>query len=427
MNAIFIFLGLCSVTFAMFAGPANLDALVEGMLSAANSAVQIVISLLGVLALFLGLYQVAYASGLTQKLARFIAPVLRVLLPEVPATDQAHASMSLNLSANVLGLGNAATPFGIQAMHDLRKLITTSVASRAMMVFLVINTSSVTLIPVKVIALRVAAGAAHPTDVILPTIFATICSTLVGLALVLLMHPVARGERIQWLPVIKALAVITIILAALIQFSSYALPLIIAGILLFGAFKRVNVYEQFIEGAKGAIDMILRIIPFAVAILAFIGMFRTSGAMDVLLSLLAPVANLIAVPAEVLPMAIMRPLTGSGALAYLTEVLTTVGPDTSVGLMCSTLMGSTETTFYVLAVYFGAVGIKEAKGVLLPALSADLAGALASVAIVHWITGDLASCTRVVIASGIIFSIILMFALAYRWRTSKSGCDEVYG
>jgi spore maturation protein SpmB len=326
-------------------------------------------------------------------------------------------AMILNLSANVMGLGNAATPFGIRAMQELNRLNPhPGTATDSMALFLAINTSSVTLLPTGVIALRAAAGSADPAAILPTTLFATTCSTLTAVLSAKLLarlfkeraqgseavfaasippeqprgngserDPGEPGAYPTWVSAVTMLAILAMIPLTVIfgkALAPWIIPGLMAGFLIFGFARRVRVYEVFVEGAKEGFQVAVRIIPYLVAILVAVGMLRASGAMDAMVRVLGPWTSKAGVPAEALPMALMRPLSGSGAFALLASIINdpAIGPDSYVGSLVSTFQGCTETTFYVLAVYFGAVQVRRIRYSLAAGLIADLAGILASVA-----------------------------------------------
>lgn len=393
-------------------------ALSLAMVEAAGGAVTLAIGLVGVMALFLGLMKVAEAGGLLVIIARTVRPLMVRLFPDVPGEHPAMGAMVLNLSANVLGLGNAATPFGIRAMQELDRLNPhKGTASNAMALFLAVNTSSVTLLPTGVIALRAAAGSGDPAGILPSTLFATICSTTVAIlaaktyqrfaALPAPAAPAAEGaseanpgddragpgEALAapagypaWVSLlvlggIAALVPLTILYGKAI--APWIIPGLMVGLLGFGVGRRVPVYETFVEGAKDGFQVALRIIPYLVAILVAVGMFRASGALELLIVPLGRLTGPLGLPPEALSMALLRPLSGSGAYGVLASIIEdpAVGPDSYVGYLVSTLQGSTETTFYVIAVYFGAVQVRRLRHALAAGLSADLAGVVAAVVI----------------------------------------------
>jgi spore maturation protein SpmA len=417
MNIIFLAMVAVAVGFAGWrqltggfsqAAQSPMAGLSAAMVDSAGGAVELAIGLIGVMALFLGLMKIAEEGGLLKILSRLIRPLMVRLFPEVPPDHPAMGAMILNLAANALGLGNAATPFGIRAMQELNRLNERpGTATDAMVLFLAINTSSVTLLPTGVIALRAAAGSNDPAAILPTTLFATIGSTLAAIAAAKLyrrLAPVDRNkteeapaaapsrapaedslpeENGEGYPIwvsLAALACIASVIPLAVWFGSalspWILPVLMVGFLLFGWCRGVRVYETFVEGAKEGFQVALRIIPYLVAILVAVGMLRASGALGMMVSVLGPVTGRFGLPAEALPMALLRPLSGSGAYGVMASIVQdpAVGPDSYTGMLVSTLQGSTETTFYVLAVYFGAVQIRRVRHALAAGLTADLAG-----------------------------------------------------
>jgi spore maturation protein SpmA len=418
MNTVFLVLVLFSAGFAgwrqifgarVAGDPTPMEALSTAMVDSAGSAVELAIGLVGVMALFLGLMKVAEAGGMLQILSRLIRPLMVRLFPDVPADHPAMGAMVLNLSANALGLGNAATPFGIRAMQELDKLNPhQGTATNAMVLFLAINTSSVTLLPTGVIALRAAAGSAEPAAILPTTLFATIGATCVAIDAAKLysrfvsvqsevgsdylsdtstleketdQDPIEAPETGYplWVSMMALVILAAMIPLAILYgnvFSPWILPALMVGFLVFGVIRKVRIYEVLVEGAKEGFQVALRIIPYLVAILVAVGMLRASGALELLVSLLGPVTSRFGLPAEALPMALMRPLSGSGAYGILASIINdpAIGPDSYTGVLVSTLQGSTETTFYVMAVYFGAVQVRRVRHALAAGLTADVAG-----------------------------------------------------
>ena len=402
---------------------APMQALALGMVDTAGAAVTLAIGLVGVMALFLGLMKVAEAGGLLTIIAKTIRPVMVRLFPDVPADHPAMGAMILNMSANALGLGNAATPFGIRAMQELDKLNThKGTATNAMVLFLAINTSSVTLLPTGVIALRASAGSVDPAGILPTTLFATVCSTTVAIIAVKLYQryseiptdippdepeesPAESGnQEIEDQSVESSAAypgwvsaLVLLVIAALVPLSilygrtisPWIIPGLMVILLSFGVARRVRIYEVFVDGARDGFQVAIRIIPYLVAILVAVGMLRSSGALEVLVNAISPVTTLVGMPGEALPMALLRPLSGSGAYGILASIINdpAVGPDSYAGYLVSTLQGSTETTFYVLAVYFGAIGIRRVRHAMWAALTADFAGIVGAVAICSYLYG----------------------------------------
>jgi spore maturation protein SpmA len=401
---------------------APMQALSDAMIQSAGGAVELAIGLVGVMTLFLGLMKVAEAGGMLTILARLIRPLVVRLFPDVPAGHPAMGAMILNLSANALGLGNAATPFGIRAMQELEKLNPRpGTATDSMALFLAINTSSITLLPTGVIALRAAAGSLDAAGILPTTLFATIGSTTFAILAAKLyrrlsppqpgagaVRPSAEAPVLDtglagdaperayplWVSLAGLLGLGVLIPLAVVYgrvISPWIIPGLVVFFLAFGAAKRVRVYETLVEGGKEGFQVALRIIPYLVAILVAVGMLRASGAMDAMVGLLGPLTASFGLPAEALPMALMRPLSGSGAYGVLAAIINdpSIGPDSYTGFLVSTLQGSTETTFYVLAVYYGAVQIKHIRHTLAAALTADVAGvALAVLACLYVFRGQ---------------------------------------
>jgi spore maturation protein SpmA len=387
----------------------------NGVLDIVNVAVQIAFGLIGIMALWLGVMKVADEAGLIRIIAHAVRPVTKFLFPEVPQDHPAMGSMIMNISANMLGLSNAATPFGLKAMEDLNTLNDKKdTATNAMCMFLAVNTAGLTLIPATAIAIRAASGSSDPAIIIGTSIFGASCATLVGVTAAKVFENISslkvdftawmkshiRGLSIFFGILLAAVLIFTTGLSAAIgsilsfvspetfklvigYISILAIPFLIFSFLSFGLIKKVKVYEKFVEGAKEGFNVAIRIIPYLVAMLAAIGIFRAGGAMDFLVYVLTPVTNLVGMPAEALPMALMRPLSGSGSLGIMTEIIKVHGPDSLLGIMVSTFYGSTETTFYVLAVYFGAVNIQKTRYALPIGLMADVAGILGATFIVN--------------------------------------------
>lgn len=398
---------------------AKLKDITNAVLEYASTAVNISLGLIGIMALWLGVMKVAEEAGLIGIIANWLRPATKKLFPDVPTDHPAMGSMIMNISANILGLGNAATPFGLKAMEELDKLNPEKgTATNAMVTFLAINTAGMTLIPATAIAVRAAAGSSQPAIIIGTSLFASFCATVAGLtsAKILEKFPIKKGGFLGWLSenskfflyIIGVITLLTILFFSgigksitsvlsflnpdffknVIQvFSIVAIPLLIIVFISYGAYKKVRVYEEFVEGAKEGFNIAVKIIPYLVAMLMAIGIFRAGGAMAWLTYILKPFTNLIGMPAEALPMALMRPLSGSGSLGIMADILKAHGPDSLIGIMVSTFYGSTETTFYVLAVYFGAVNIRKIRHALAAGLIADVCGILAAVFIVRLLFG----------------------------------------
>lgn len=393
-----------------------MDVLSKAMIDSAGSAVDLAIGLIGVMTLFLGLMKIAEAGGMLTIIARLIRPLMMWLFPEVPPDHPAMGAMILNISANMLGLGNAATPFGIRAMQSLDTLNRyPGTATDAMVLFLAINTSSVTILPTGIIALRAAAGSSDPAGILPSTLFATICSTAVAIIAAktyrrffpitdaasdtknpnATIEPEIPTEAPSagypgWVSALALCALIGLIPLTILygkQIAPWIIPGIMIFFLSFGMLRGVAVYEAFVEGAKEGFQVAIRIIPYLVAILVAVGMFRASGAMDILVSVIGPITSMVGLPAEALPMVFLRPLSGSGAYGLVASIIKdpAIGPDSYIGYLVSTLQGTTETTFYIIAVYFGAVQIRRVRHTIAAALTADLAGIIAAVAICSYL------------------------------------------
>lgn len=374
--------------------------MVASLFDMAGLAVELSIGLIGLMALWLGVVAVGEASGLVDRLARLLSPLFTRLMPEVPRGHPAISSMTLNLSANILGLDNAATPLGIKAMKDLQTLNPNpEVATNAQILFLVLNTSSVTLFPVTILLYRAQLGAPDPAAVFIPILIATSCSTLVGL----LVTAWVQRIRLRDTVVLGFLGGAFALLLALVgwfstlsalelqrQSSLISNLLIVSLIILFlvVAHRRaVNVYDTFIEGAKQGFETAIGIIPYLLAMLVAIGVFRASGALDLVLALLRGGVESLGVDTlwvDAMPTALMKPLSGSGARAMMIDTMNTFGVDSFQGRLAATMQGSTETTFYTLAVYFGAVGIRRARHALGCGLAADAAGIVAAIFVAYW-------------------------------------------
>lgn len=380
----------------------------------AGKAVEIALGLVGIMALWLGIMKIAEQAGLIALIAKVVKPLTKFLFPDVPHDHPAIGSIVMNISANMLGLGNAATPFGLKAMEELNSINKEKgTASNAMITFLAINTAGLTLIPATAIAIRAASGSSDPSIIIGTSIFGAACATLVAITAAKTFEKFPMTGS-QFLSLIKSSwkfwgsLFVFIGLILLLSFSGIfamlnlntetvklviqvvsmlAIPLIIISFVAYGFFKKVKVYETFIEGAKEGFNVAIRIIPYLVGMLVAIGIFRAGGAMDFLIMILSPITNLIGFPAEALPMALMRPLSGSGAIGIMTETMSVHGPDSFIGILVSTLNGSSETTFYVLALYFGSVGISKMRHAVSVGILADIAGALGALLITKLLFG----------------------------------------
>ena len=371
--------------------------------SMAKLSVDIALGLIGVLAFWLGIFQVAEKSGLIHSFSKVIAPLLCRLMPDIPRGHPAIGSITMNMSANILGLDNAATPFGIKAMQDMQSLTEDKTTiTNSQILFLVLNTSSVTLFPITVFLYRAEQGAAQPTDVFIPILLATSASTLVGLLVTCWVQKVNLFNRVIAL---YLLAVFAGLSAVLVYFAHLAtqqlaeqssvianglLLSFIALVLSIGAYKKLNCYELFVDGAKKGFELAISLIPYLVAMLFAIGMLRASGVMDMVVNFIAHMVSAIGIDSrfvDALPNALMKPLSGSGSRALMIETMQHQGADSFAGRLASVLQGSTETTFYILAVYLGAVGIKYSRYAVACCLLADVAGITAAILVSYWFFG----------------------------------------
>ncbi len=402
-----IWLGFFLVAFAsalyqwLAAGDAQVfQRMVGAMFDMAALSVELAIGLVGLMALWLGIVAVGEAGGLVDRLARGLSPLFTRLMPEVPPGHPAISSITLNLSANILGLDNAATPLGIKAMKDLQSLNPhPDVASNAQILFLVLNTSAVTLFPVTILLYRAQLGAEDPAAVFIPILIATSCSTLAGLLATAVVQRIRLWDAVVLAYLGGAFALLLALVGwfstlgaeALQRQSSLVSNLLIVGLVmlfLLAAHRRsVNTYEVFVEGARQGFETAIGIIPYLVAMLVAIGVLRSSGALDLALGLLHDAVALGGWDTrwvDAMPTALMKPLSGSGARAMMIETMNTWGVDSFQGRLAATVQGSTETTFYVLAVYFGAVGIRHARHAVACGLVADAAGIGAAIAAAYW-------------------------------------------
>jgi len=440
MNAIWLFMVLISIVVAAYTG--KMDALTKISFDAAKSAVMIAIGLIGAMALWLGIMKVAEAAGLMKMIARAMRPIMVRLFPDIPADHPAMSAMIMNFAANLMGLGNAATPMGIKAMGELEKINPRKgTASNSMCLFLAINTSHLAIIPTGVIAIRAAAGVKNPADILVPSLLATACAMTTAIILAKLFarrNPDPKPDpeqlkhdnaveyatdgggtvsapkaavsdapaaseflgKIGKTGKIAALILIILFVAAIpyhyihagtvphlnyqlfIKATGWLVPFLIGLFMLFGYFRNVKIYETVVEGAKDGFKVATAIIPPLVAIFVAVGMLRESGALDFFAWIVNPLLKPIGMPPEALPMALLRPLSGSGAFGYMSEVVNHA-PDSFVSFLVSIIQGSTETTFYVLAVYFGSVGIRHTRYAVTVGLMADAVGVFAALLMAH--------------------------------------------
>lgn len=427
----YIWLGLVLAGVLLGALTGRLGEVATGAIDMTKLAVMdIALPLAGVMALWLGLMRLAEKSGLVLILARALRPVMRRLFPDVPSDHPAIGAIVMNMAANMLGLANAATPLGLRAMQHLERLNPRpGTATNAMCMFLALNTSSVQLIPATVVAILAAAGSTNPTAVIGPAFVATLCSTIAAVIAVKFLEklpvyrlpPITSEDAIERAPssddaptdeavltdnpppikpwgmailfvffAVMAFAAVQLVInpagdistnpiaRVVSAISTLAIPFLLAFFPLYAALRRVPVYEEFVDGAKEGFQVAIRIIPFLVAILVAIGMFRAAGGIDYLARGLGPLLGAVGFPVELLPMVLIRPLSGSGATGLFTDVVANNGPDSLVAMMGGSIMGSTETTFYVIAVYFGSVAVRRTRHAVPAGLIADATGVIAS-------------------------------------------------
>lgn len=374
-------------------------AIMNSTFETSKAAFKISLGLTGVLSLWLGIMKIGEKGGVINVVARVLSPVFTRLFPDIPKGHPVTGSIFMNVAANMLGLDNAATPLGLKAMEQLQELNPKKdTATNPMIMFLVLNTSGLTLIPVSIMVYRAQMGAAQPTDIFVPILLATFFSTLAGIVCTSLYQRINLINRTMLLTLGGMSAVVAAIIWGFAQMdkaqmnvvsnsvANILLMLIIVMFILAGMRKKVNVYDAFIEGAKDGFNTAVRIIPYLVAILVGIGVFRASGAMDMLVdgikwTVAALGGNTDFVGA--LPTALMKPLSGSGARGMMVDAMTTYGADSFVGRLSCIFQGSTDTTFYILAVYFGSVGVRYTRHAVACGLLADLAGVIAAIAICY--------------------------------------------
>ena len=427
MNAVFLFLVVASVLVAAFTG--KMDALGQGTFKSAQSAVEIALQLIAQMTLWLGMLAILEKAGFVQTVSRVLKPVMTRLFKDVPADHPAMGAMILNLSATMLSLGNAATPFGLKAMAELNKLNSRpGVATNAMALFLSINTAGVAVLALDAVGVRASVGSQDPAGIVLPSALVTLGSAVVAVVVCkwvqsfsvfaaerypadTVQAPKAAPVDVElpqaveippagWraVPVVAVFLALALALAEHVRtalttetlfkvstgvFSSWLLPLLMVAIVTAGYARHVKVYETFIGGAKEGFTMCVTLIPYLVAIIVVVGMFRNSGLMDALVMGLGPLLKPLGFPPEALPMALIRPFSGSGSTGIMVEALNHHGADSFIGYLVSVMKGSMETTFYVIAVYFGAVGVRRMRHTLIPCLAADVAGVVLATMRLH--------------------------------------------
>lgn len=401
---LFFFGAVVGVARLLLLGDAEaLPAMMDSTFEMSKMGFEMTLGLTGTLTLWMGILKIGEDSGLINRLSQFLSPVFSKLFPDVPKDHPALGSIFMNVSANMLGLDNAATPCGLKAMKELQEInLVKDTASNPMIMFLVLNTSGLTIIPVSIMAYRAKAGATDPTDVFIPLLLTTICSTLIGLLTVSLYQRINLFKR----SFLLLFLLIAILIGSLfwvmngmdnsqIQHFCRLLTscLILGAILLFigsGCYKKLNVYDSFISGAKEGFNVAVSLIPYCVAILVAIGVFKASGALELVQNGISYAVEYCGLNSDfvgAVPVALMKPLNGSGARGMMIEAMATYGPDSFVGHLAGVLQGCTDTTFYILAIYFGSVGIRKYRYAVTCGLMADIAGMIAAVFVSYFFWG----------------------------------------
>jgi spore maturation protein SpmA len=390
-------LGLVRLIF--FGDTDIFPAMMNSTFDMAKTGFEISLGLTGVMTLWMGIMRVGEKGGIVTLMARAVGPLFRRMFPEIPKDHPAAGSIMMNLAANLLGLGNAATPLGLKAMTELQEINKDKdTASNAMIMFLVLNAAGLTLIPVSIMVFRAQLGAADPSDIYIPILLATFCSTLAGIISVSLFQKINLLNRI----VLAYLGGFTLLVSGIIWYFStisqeqintissvsgnLILFVIIISFIVLAFYKKINVYETFIEGAQDGFMIAVKIIPYLVAILVAVGLFRASGAMDYLVGGIGKIFTVMGVDTsfvDALPTAFMKPLSGSGARGMMVDTMKQYGADSFAGRLSCIFQGASDTTFYIIAVYFGSVGIKKTRYAITCGLIADLAGAIAAILIAY--------------------------------------------
>ena len=401
----FFFIALFSSLYQwLFLGNGEIfSAVINSIFDMSKVTVDIAIGLIGILSFWLGMMKIAEQAGVINRLALLISPLFRKLMPDVPKGHPAMGSMTMNLSANFLGLDNAATPLGLKAMHDLQSLNPKKdTATDAQILFLVLNTSSVTLFPIAVFVYRAQQGAVNPTDVFIPILLATFASSFAGLLAVAYKQKIQLLQKVVLLYFSLGAAVLMALIIYFAQLSSEMLAQqssILGNSLIFltmiafisvAMWRKINVYDAFINGAKEGFETSIKLIPYLLAMLVAIGVLRASGALTLIVDTFRHLVALLGFDTafvDAMPTALMKPLSGSGSRAMMIETMNTYGADSFAGRLASIMQGSTETTFYVLAVYFGSVGIRYTRHAVTCGLIADFAGMFAAICVCYWFFG----------------------------------------
>ncbi|CCY03227.1 transporter gate domain protein [Prevotella sp. CAG:924] len=403
LNYIWIFFFLIAFVFALFAWATGdtmiFQKIVDSTFDSSKTAFETSLGLTGVLALWLGIMKIGEKAGAVNVLARMLSPVFTRLFPDIPRNHPVMGSIFMNIASNMLGLDNAATPTGLKAMAQMQELNPKKdTATNPMIMFLVLNTSGLTIIPTTILAFRASYGAAQPTDVFIPILLATTVATLAGIIMTALWQRINLLQPVLLAVLVGLCAFVAIVVwgfgqmdqATMAKVTGLVGPLIllviIVAFILGGFIRKINVYDAFIEGAKEGFQTAVRIIPYLVAILVAVGVFRASGAMDVVIRGISRLFEMMGLDTGfvgALPTAFMKPLSGSGARGLMLEAMKSYGADSFVGRLSCIFQGSTDTTFYILAVYFGSVGVKYTRHAVACGLLADLAGVIAAIFIAY--------------------------------------------
>ncbi len=401
--AFFLLAAICAIAQCFLGNTGVFADIIGSTFDNAKTAFEISLGLTGVLSLWMGVMKIGEKGGAVNALSRMLSPLFTRLFPDIPKGHPATGHIFMNVAANMLGLDNAATPLGLKAMESMQELNPKKdVASNPMIMFLVLNTSGLTIIPVSIMVYRAQMGAAQPTDIFVPILLATTVATLAGIIIVSLYQRINLLQPVLLAALGGLCALVAGVIWAFSQMDKDTMDTasgLVANVILFGIIlsfiisgmrKRVNVYEAFIEGAKDGFHTAVRVIPYLVAILVAIGVFRASGGMDILMSGINWIVDACGGNTDfvaALPTAIMKPLSGSGARGMMVDTMTTYGADSFAGRLSCIFQGSTDTTFYILAVYFGSVGIKNTRHAVTCGLLADLAGVIAAIAIAYMFFG----------------------------------------
>lgn len=403
LNYIWIFFFLIAFVFALFAWATGdtmiFQKIVDSTFDSSKTAFETSLGLTGVLALWLGIMKIGEKAGAVNVLARMLSPVFTRLFPDIPKNHPVMGSIFMNIASNMLGLDNAATPTGLKAMAQMQELNPKKdTATNPMIMFLVLNTSGLTIIPTTILAFRASYGAAQPTDVFIPILLATTVATLAGMIITALWQRINLFQPVLLAVLVGLCAFVAVVVwgfgqmdqATMAKVTGLVGPLILLAIIvafiLGGFIRKINVYDAFIEGAKEGFQTAVRIIPYLVAILVAVGVFRASGAMDVVIRGISRLFEMMGLDTDfvgALPTAFMKPLSGSGARGLMLEAMKSYGADSFVGRLSCIFQGSTDTTFYILAVYFGSVGVKYTRHAVACGLLADLAGVIAAIFIAY--------------------------------------------